>query len=238
VRGWRIPGARLFKVARAGKLRRVQPVHLPLSAGESVLIGLVVAVVVLVPLLGVPAAHLSGMTREGAHALLAVILGVTVAEIVLDRHSGGKTSIVGEGLRVVLVFLIGYLGPSLFGLGAAKLISLGDPVTVLWLVVLVLVLVLFLLGRSFGLLSVPIAIVVLYVILRYAHAKTDVIAAYAVAWLLLLSGVRTVISHGIDSGATNNLRSRTHLPRGLWWLLWLAGTVTALLIGGKLLVLG
>jgi hypothetical protein len=217
---------------------RVQPVHLPLSSGESVVIGLVTAAVVLVPLLGVPAAHLSGMTREGAHALLAVILGVTVAEILLDRHSGGKTSIVGEGLRVVLVFLIGYLGPSLFGLGAAKLISLGDPVIVLWLVGLLLVLVLFLLGRSFGLLSVPIAIVVLYVVLRYAQGRTEVIVAYAVAWLLLVSGVRTAIAHGIHSGATDNLRSRTHLPRGLWWLLWLAGTVTALLIGGKLLVLG
>src|SRR5580693_4474721 len=153
--------------------------QLPLSSGESVVIGLVTAVVVLVPLLGVPAAHFSGMTREGAHALLAVILGVTVAEILLDRHSGGKTSIVGEGLRVVLVFLIGYLGPSLFGLGAAKLISLGDPVIVL-----------FLLGRSFGLLSVPIAIVVLYVVLRYAQGRTEVIVAYAVAWLLLVSGVR------------------------------------------------
>jgi Peptidase M50B-like len=108
-------------------MSRVQPVHLPLSSGESVVIGLVTAAVVLVPLLGVPAAHFSGMTREGIHALLAVILGVTVAEIVLDRHSGGKTSIVGEGLRVVLVFLIGYTGPSLFGLGAALLISLGYP---------------------------------------------------------------------------------------------------------------
>ena len=219
---------------------RVQPVHLPLSSGESVVIGLVTAAVVLVPLLGVPAAHFSGMTREGIHALLAVILGVTVAEIVLDRHSGGKTSIVGEGLRVVLVFLIGYTGPSLFGLGAALLISLGYPVAVLWLLVVLLVLVLFLLARSFGLLSVPFAIAALYVVLRYAHGRTEVIAAYAVAWLLLVSGVRTVIAHGMRSGATDNLRSRTHLPysRGLWWLLWLAGTVTALLIGGKLLVLG
>jgi hypothetical protein len=216
----------------------VQPVHLPLSSGESVVIGLLTAVIVMVPLLGVPAEHFSGMTREGAHALAALILGVTVAEILLDRHSGGKTSIVGEGLRVVLVFLIGYLGPSLFGLGAAKLISLGDPVTVLWLVVLLLVLVLFLLGRSFGLLSVPFAIVAVFLVLRYAHGRSEVIAAYAVAWLLLLSGLRTAIAHGIHSGATDNLRGRTHLPRGLWWLLWLAGTVIALLVGGKLLVLG
>ena len=218
----------------------MQPAHLPLPAGESILIGLVVAVVVLVPLLGRPAAHISGMTREGIHALLAIILGLTVTEIILDRHSGGRTSIVGEGLRVVLVLLFGYLGPSLFGLAGARLISLGYPLPVLWLLVVLLVLVLFMLGRSFGLLSVPFALVLLYVILRYAHLRTEVIAAYAVTWLLLLSGVRTVIAHGRHSGATDNLRSRTHLPysRGLWWLLWLAGTAAALLLGGKLLVLG
>ena len=214
--------------------------HLPLSAGESALIGLVVAVVVFIPLLGLPAAHFSGMTREAAHALLAIILGLTVAEILLDRHSGGRTSIVGEGLRAVLVFLIGYLGPSLFGLGAARLISFGYAVAVLWLLVVLLVGVLFLLGRSFGLLSVPFALAAFYVILRHPHVRTEVIAAYAVAWLLLLSGVRTVIAQGMHSGATANLRSRTHLPysHGLWWLLWLAGAVAALLLGGKLLVLG
>src|ERR1700685_1457670 len=185
--------------------------HLPLSSGECIGIGLVAARVVLTPLIGTTVAHFSGMTREGAHALLAVILGLTVTEIILDRHSGGKTSIAGEGMRVVLVFLIGYVGPSLFGLGAARLISLGYPVVVLWLIVLILVLVLFLLGRSFGLLSVPFAIVLLYLILRYTHAGQEVVAAYAVAWLLLLSGLRTAIAHGIHSGATDNLRRRTHL---------------------------
>jgi Peptidase M50B-like len=228
----------VYRVPRAGKLPRVHPMHLPLPAGESALIGLVAAAVVMVPLLGVTVEYFSGMTREGAHALLAVILGLTVTEILLDRHSGGRTSIAGEGLRLVLVLLIGYMGPSLFGLGAARLISLGGPVIVLWLLVLLLVLVLFLLGRSFGLLSVPFAIALLYLILRYSHGRSEVIAAYAVAWLLLLSGVRTAIAHGIHSQAADNLRSRTHVPRGFWWLLWLAGTVAALIAGGKLLILG
>jgi hypothetical protein len=212
--------------------------HLPLPAGESVLIGLVMAAVVLVPLMWAPVNHFSTMTHEGAHALLAVILGLTVTEVVLDRHSGGKTSFVGEGLRVVLVLLIGYLGPSLFGLGAARLISLGYPVSVLWLLVLLLVLLLFLLGRSFGMLSVPAAIALVYLILRYTHAGTEVVAAYAVAWLLLLSGVRHAVGDGIRATDADVLRGHTHLPRRLWSLLWLAGTIGALVVGGKLLIVG
>jgi hypothetical protein len=210
----------------------------PLSSGESIVIGLVVAVVVMIPLLWAGAAHFWRMTHEGAHVLLAVILGLTVTEIILDRHSGGRTGIVGEGLRVVLVVLIGYLGPSLFGLGAARLISLGDPIAVLWLIVLLLLLVLFLLSPSFGWFSVPIALVLLYVILRHAHTSIAVVSAYAVAWLLLLSGVRHPIAHGIHSAEADDLRSRTFVPPHLFTLLWLAGGVAALLVGGKLLVLG
>jgi len=185
--------------------------HLPLSAGESVAIGLLTMIVVMIPLLWAAAEHFSTMTHEGAHALLAVILG-----------------------------LIGYLGPSLFGLGAAKLISMGYPVAVLWLLVLLLVLVLSLLGRSFAVLSVPVAIVLLYLILRYTHAGTEVVAAYVVAWLLLLSGLRTAIGHFIrsDSEDAADLRSRTHLPGTLWSVVWLAGTAVALIAGGKLLTLG
>jgi len=216
----------------------MQAIHPPLAAGEAILIGLAATAVVMVPLQRAPVEHFATMTHEGAHALLAVILGLTVTGIVLDRHSGGKTSIAGGGLRVVLVLVIGYLGPSLAGLGAARLISLGDPVAVLWLLVILLVGLLFLLGRSFGLLSVPAAIGLLYLILRDTHAGTEVAAAYAVSWLLLLSGLRTAVSHGIYSADADTLRSRTHLPRHLWSLLWLAGTAGALLAGGKLLVLG
>jgi hypothetical protein len=213
-------------------------IHLPLSAGESMVIGLVTAAVVMLPLLRAPVEHFSSMTREGAHALIAVILGLTVTEIVLDRHSKGKTNIVGEGLRIVLVLIIGFLGPSLFGLGAARLISWDETATVLWLLVVLLVLVLFLLGRSFGMLSVPIAIGLLYLILRHSHTTTETVAAYIVAWLLLLSGLATAIRHGLHSGNADSLRSRTHVPRLLWSLLWLAGTLIALLIGGKLLLVG
>jgi hypothetical protein len=223
-----------------GSLSRVHAPHLPLSGGESVVIGLLTMIVVMIPVLWTAVEHFSTMTHEGAHALVAVILGLTVTEIVLNRHSEGKTGIVGDGLRAVLVVLIGYLGPSLFGLGAAKLISMGLPLAVLWLLVLLLALVLSLLGRSFAVLSVPIAIGLLYLILRYTHAGTEVVIAYVVAWLLLLSGLRTAIGHFIrsDSADAADLRSRTHLPGFLWSVVWLAGTGLALIVGGKLLVLG
>ena len=69
------------------------------------------------------------MTHEGAHALVAVILGLTVTEIVLNRHSEGKTGIVGDGLRAVLVVLIGYLvwlaGTGLALIVGGKLLVLG-----------------------------------------------------------------------------------------------------------------
>lgn len=219
-------------------MEAMHAIHPPLPGGESIVIGLVVAAVVMIPPLWAPVEHFSTMSHEGAHALLAVFLGLTVTGVVVDRQAGGKTSVVGEGLRVVLVMLIGYLGPSLFGLAAAKIISLGDPVTVLWLVVLLLVMLLFLLGRSFGTFSVPIAIALFYLILRYTHTGTEVVAAYAVAWLLLLSGVRHAIGDGIRASDAHALRDQTHLPRLLWAGLWLAGTGAALLIGGKLLVLG
>jgi hypothetical protein len=216
----------------------MRTILLPLPAGESVLIGAVVAVLVLVPLLSVPAEHFSAMAHEGTRALAAFILGLTVTEIIIDRASGSRTSIAGEGLRVTLAVLIGYLGPSLFGMGAALLISRGAPLSVLWLLVVALVLMLFLLGRSFGCLSVPIAIVLLYAVLHYERSRTEVIAAYVIAWLLLVSGVRAALGHVINSADRETTGGDVRVPGMMVALIWLAGALAALAVGGKLLVLG
>jgi hypothetical protein len=75
----------------------------PLSAGESIVIGLIVAVVVTVPLLWAGAAHFWRMTHEGAHVLLAVILGLTVTEIwTLLWLAGGVAALLVGGKLLVL----------------------------------------------------------------------------------------------------------------------------------------
>jgi hypothetical protein len=215
------------------------PAHPPLPADECVLIGLAVLAVTLVPLLWTPLEHFYTMGHEGAHALLAFFLGFSIAEIALDRHSNGKTKVIAEeGLRLILVGIVGYLGPSLFGLLAAKIISMGYPLAVIWLTLILLMVMMFLIARSFGFISVPIAIAVLYVLLRYAYGRPDVFIAYALTWFLLLSGVRVAIVEGIRAEDAKDLRKATHLPRILWAAIWLAGSVGALLVGGKLLVYG
>lgn len=213
--------------------------HPPLSPSDSVLVGLAALAITMIPVLRAMSGHFSVMGREGAHALLAFFVGFSIGEIVLDRHSGGKTSVIaGEGLRLILVLVLGYLGPSLFGLAAAWIIATGHPVAVIWMTAMLLVLMMFLIARSFGYLSVPIAIVVLVGVLRLWHGRADVYVAYGMTWLLLLTGVRFALVDGLKAENAQRLAKATFVPRALWALVWLAGSAAALLAGGNLLVNG
>ena len=100
------------------------------------------------------------------------------------------------GPREVLIALAGYLGPNAFGLWAAKLIETGHVIAVLWIAAIFLVLLLFLIRKSFGVISVPAAIARLALVMRYAHSGLEEIVSYAMTWLPLLSGARNAVSHG------------------------------------------
>jgi hypothetical protein len=108
---------------------------------------------------------------------------------------------------------------------------------VLWLATILLVLLLFLIRKSFGVFSVPVAIAVLALVMRYAHNELEAVLAYGMTWLLLLSGVRVAAADSAGAWDAEHLRRTTHIPRRIWALLWLAGTLLAVIIGGKWLVL-
>jgi hypothetical protein len=212
----------------------------PLPGGEAALIGLAALAIVAIPFLWALVDHIDTMAHEGMHALLAVLLGFSLLEFVLNRDGTGHVRHDAErfGLRVLLISLVGYLGPSAFGLGAARLIETGHVIAVLWVAIMFLVLLLTLISVSFGFVSVPVAVVLLLLVMRYQHTGLEEFAVYLLTWLLLLSGARNAVGHGAGAGDAKNLTAATHLPRHLWALIWMAGTVLAVIIGGKWLILG
>jgi hypothetical protein len=212
----------------------------PLPGSEAALVGLAALAVVMMPSLWPLVDQFNTMAHEGAHAAVASVMGFKVAGVTLDEESNGATSYVNApetGLRRTLTSFVGYLGPSAFGLCAAKLIETGHVITVLWVAVILLVLLLFLIRRSFGIVSVPAVIALLAVIMRNTHGGLEEVIIYGMTWLLLLSGVRVAISHGAGARDAGNLSAITHIPAQIWALLWLVGTLLAVVIGGKWLVL-
>lgn len=124
-----------------------------------------------------------------------------------------------------------------FGLGAARLIEFGHVVAVLWITLFLLGLLLMSVRWSFGIITVVLTGAAVFGIARYTPMHVQMVAGYAISWLLLLTGVRQVLLHGVNAGDAANLASRTSLPRLLWALLWLAATLAALAVGGSMLVL-
>jgi hypothetical protein len=182
--------------------------------------------------------HVTVMAHEGAHALTGMLLLGAFGGIELHRDGTGGTEISpANGLRSIPIALSGYLGPSAFGLGAAKLIQLSYATVVLW-TVLFLLAVLLLVGLrwSFGLISVILAGGIVLGIARYTPMHVQVVSAYSITWLLLLSGVRRVLEVGVQSDDGVRLRSLTGLPRTLWFLFWLAATLAAAVVGALILI--
>ncbi len=211
----------------------------PPSGTEAALIGLAALAIVMIPFLWPLVEDFNVMAHEGAHAVTGSLLGFPSLGVKLNSDDTGGTSFPPSmhGPRAVIIGAVGYLGPSVFGLGAAKLIETGHVVSVLWVAAILLVLLLFLIRKSFGLVSVPAAIALLAVVMRYAHDGLEEVIVYGMTWLLLLSGVRVAAADGAKAVDAGKLSAMTHRPRPLWALPWLAGTPLAVVIGGKWLVL-
>jgi hypothetical protein len=202
------------------------------------LIGLAASAIVVLNFFWELVQHGMVMAHEGGHAAVSALLLRKVDGIMLNADGTGATSRADAGwLGNILIKFAGYLGPSLYGLAAAKLIERGHIVMVLWLTILLLGLLLMVVRTAFGVLAVVVTGGLVFVIIRYAPVSGQIVTAYAIAWLLLLSGVRTVLDHGVRAGDAASLSDLTWIPRFVWFLLWLVGTVTAVAAGGKWLVM-
>jgi hypothetical protein len=136
---------------------------------------------------------------------------------------------------------VGYIGPSAAGLIAAGLITTGRMYAVLWLGLVLLVVMLPTVRNYFGVLVIITGGVLLYLVLRYGTARTETVAAYGVAWFLLISGTRValrIVRRPAEVADAGVLASMIFVWRWVWCLVWLAGTIAALAFGGRILIRG
>jgi hypothetical protein len=219
------------------QLQQIGALQGRLNGAIAIVIALVVGTVVLLPALWATSQHLNTIAHEGGHALMGALMGRRVTSVTMKPAGTGLTITEGApGLSVVLFQLFGYFSPGLFGLGAAKMIALGHIVAVLWVFLVGLVILLVVARGFFAPLCIVCAGVLLYLAAWYAAVGLQVLIAYGLTWFLLISGFVQVIRHGRAAGDAGLLRTNTHLPKGLWSLLWLIGSTITLILGATLLV--
>lgn len=208
-----------------------------LPATAAVVVGLISLAVVVMPGSWALLNHFARIAHEGAHAVVGSCLDTRVDGVSLKmRERSGETvvhTVPGSGFVVAVV---GYFGPSGFGLAAAALIAHGQIVLVLWLGVVLLAILLPSLRTVFGVALVFGIGFVLFSIIRSRNPGVEAVTAYGLSWLLLLSAIRGVLDRRAGSGDASKLREITGLPRGLWYRLWLIGTIAAVAWGYTMLV--
>jgi Peptidase M50B-like len=218
-------------------VQRIGEKQPPLPAASALGIGLACLLVVMFPVTWIFVRYFNTMAHEGSHGVMGSLFGGKVSGIWLRwKDADGLTKSVGMKGKGVPFLLAGYVGPSAFGLAAAKLISTGHSVAVLWLSLALLVLLLAFVRNVFGIVAIVITGYVIYVFARYGSVSHETMAAYGIAWLLLLGGIRSVLLHwpgGSDAGA---LEGKTQIRPIVFSRFWLVGTLFALFLGTRLMM--
>jgi hypothetical protein len=218
-------------------LSRIGEIQAPLPAAASVVIGLAALGAVGVQEIWLLTRHVNTIAHEGAHALVGTAVGRKVQSVRLRPNATGDTKTSGGKMAgSVSVGVAGYIGPSGFGLLAAKMIQLGHSVAVLWVALILLAVLLVAVRNPFGVVPVLATGGLVFMIAAYGSVGADSIAAYGVSWLLLLSGIRGVADHGINAADASILAGLTKIGPRFWVWLWGILTVLALGLGGSMLV--
>ena len=173
--------------------------------------------------------HVVTIAHEGAHGLVAVVTGRRLSGIRLHSDTSGLTVSAGRptGPGMVLTLLAGYVGPGLFGLGAAALLATGHAVGLLWALLILLALLLVQIRNWYGLWSVLLTSTVIF----------------AATWFLLLAAPRAVVElqavrrrRGSPDSDADQLARLTRVPALVWVGVFLLADVGALLLGGAWLL--
>ena len=137
---------------------------------------------------------------------------------------------------MVAMLAAGYLAPALLGLLAAFLLADGRGVALLWLLVVLLAGLLVWVRNGYGLLVVLLGGAAVFALTWWGSAQAQSIAAYLVAWLLLLAAPRPLLEllasrRRRRTSDPDQLAALTHVPAVLWTLFLLAANAAGLVLG-------
>jgi peptidase M50B-like protein len=217
-------------------VHRIGQIQPRLPAGTALGIGLAALAAVGFPGTWMFIRYFTTMAHEGSHVVVRSLQGFKITGVDLKmKDANGETR--SDPIRPsVPSSLVGYVGPSAFGLLAAWLISIGHSVAVLWLALAMLFLLLANVRNPFGIAVVVIAGYVIYIFARYGTVRHETLAAYGIAWLLLLSGIRDVAAHWAGAVDAHNLQAQTQIMSVVFARIWMVGALFALFLGTRLMM--
>src|SRR3954453_6184185 len=205
----------------------------------------VAALLVLSPALWRITRNAVTIAHEGAHGVVALISGRRLSGIRLHSDTSGLTVSSGRptGLGMVLTGAAGYVGPGLFGLGAAALLAAGHAIGLLWALLLLLALLLLQIRNWFGLWSVLVTGVVVFAATWWLPAQGQAAFAAVGTWFLLLAAPKPVLELARSRGRrrtpdsdADQLARLTRLPATFWVAVFRLVDLAALALGAWWLV--
>jgi hypothetical protein len=179
------------------------------------------------------------VVHEAGHAVVAVLVGRRLRSIRLHSDTSGLTVSRGKprGPGMVAMLAAGYLAPAALGLVAALLLADGRSVGLLWLLVLLAAALILWVRNGYGLLVLLVGGAGVLLLTWYGDDTVRSVAAYLIAWLLLLSAPRPLVellTAGRRRGRTSDpdqLAGLTRVPAVVWILVLLLANLAGLVVG-------
>lgn len=208
--------------------------------GEPVAFGIGFFVLLLVLFSQLTQRYFLTFAHEGGHVLATLFTFRRYDGFEIDDLSGGQTNLRELRWRIStpIIFFFGYPSPPLFGLGAAVLIAVGNPLAVLLITALAGLLGVLSGANNLARLISALVLVGTGWALLGGTPGLQAGVAVGVAWFLLLSGLADLLdirrlAATVDAKA---LARMTLVPRVVWALLWTFIGVVSLVVGGQLLL--
>lgn len=179
------------------------------------------------------------VVHEAGHALVAVLVGRRLQSIRLHSDTSGVTVSRGKprGPGMVVMLAAGYLAPAVLGLVAALLLAAGHSVGLLWLLVALMAGLLLWVRNGYGFLVLLVGGAGVLLLTWYANGTVQSVAAYLIAWLLLLASPRPLLellASGRRRGRTSDpdqLAGLTKVPAVVWTVVLLVANLAGLVVG-------